>query len=115
MGEPDAAFGAGYGGMTKPASEKNRPACGFLRREERYRRWDMFGRKKKDTGRVAYDPGAVYPALRCSICTGEQVGGLKRLDGGGFEELMLIRNDADLAAFRRRLGLSADEEIEKFY
>ena len=53
--------------------------------------------------------------MRCSICTGEAVAGLRNRSTGRFEELMLIKNDADLAEFRNMLGLAADEEIAKFY
>ena len=53
--------------------------------------------------------------MRCSICTGEAVAGLRNRSTGHFEELMLIKNDADLAEFRSMLGLAADEEIAKFY
>lgn len=37
----------------------------------------MFGRKKKETERIVFDPSKQYPAIRCSICTGEQVAGFR--------------------------------------
>lgn len=37
--------------------------------------------------------------LKCSICNGEQVAGFKDLDTGHFDEIMLIRNAADLDSF----------------
>ena len=53
------------------------------------------------------------PALRCSICTGEQVAGFKNLSDGKFEETMLIRNESDLQAFCEQYGIT--ESIEKIY
>lgn len=53
------------------------------------------------------------PVIRCSICTGEQVAGFQRIDDGGFEEVMLIRSEADLRAFREQYGITGD--IEKIY
>lgn len=71
----------------------------------------MFRRKKKDA-RIPYDPAAQKPVIRASICTGEQVGGLKDLQTGKFTDLMLIRDESDLLAFRAMVGTS---EIEKEY
>ena len=73
----------------------------------------MFHRKKKNTVSTAYDPAKMRPALRCSICTGEQVAGFQRLDDGGFEEVMLIRNEADLRLFREQYNIVGS--IEKIY
>lgn len=72
-----------------------------------------FSRKKKPTPLKHYDPAFKRPALRCSICTGEQVAGFKRLSDGKFEEVMLIRNESDLQAFREQYGIT--ENIEKIY
>ena len=73
----------------------------------------MFHRKKKTPSFRQYDPSVCCPVLRCSICTGEQVAGFRRLDDGKFEEVMLVRNDADLAVFREEYGITG--EIEKIY
>ena len=75
----------------------------------------MFGRKKTEKQRIQFEPSEQAPAMRCSICTGEAVAGLRNRSTGHFEELMLIRNDADLAEFRSMLGLAADEEVARFY
>ena len=72
-----------------------------------------FSRKKKPTPPKTYDPALQRPANRCSICTGEQVAGFKNLSDGKFEEVMLIRNEADLQAFREQYGIT--EDIEKIY
>ena len=75
----------------------------------------MFPRfsKKKKAALTAYNPAIKRPALRCSICTGEQVAGFKNLSDGKFEEVMLIRNESDLQAFREQYGITGN--IEKIY
>lgn len=73
----------------------------------------MFHRKKKSSISMSYDPNVYVPAIRCSICTGEQVAGFKNLSDGRFEEVMLIRSSADLEEFRERYGITGD--IEKIY
>ena len=64
----------------------------------------MFSRKtvkKKD-----YDKENLRPVLKCSICTGEQVAGFKNIHTGKFEEIMLIRNEKDLQAFKEQYGVT---------
>ena len=63
----------------------------------------------------AYDPAAQRPALRCSICTGEQVAGFVDNATGHFAEVQLIRSPGDLEAFRRRYGIPPDYALEKIY
>lgn len=60
-----------------------------------------------------YDRERLEPALRCSICTGEQVAGFLEKGSHHFEEVMLIRNDADLRSFCEQYGLT--EPPRKFY
>lgn len=66
--------------------------------------------KKKKT-KLSYDKENQIPALKCSICNGEQVAGFKDIRTGKFEEIMLIRNDKDLSDFRELYGISAIEKI----
>lgn len=73
----------------------------------------MFLKKRNTITSKTYDPALRRPALRCSICTGEQVAGFKNLSDGKFEEVMLIRNEADLQAFREQYGITGN--IEKIY
>lgn len=78
----------------------------------------LWKREKKDTasaavGPAAYDPAVKKPLIKASICNGEQVAGFKDLHTGAFEEIMLIRNEADLAAFKRQYGIT--DKIEKIY
>lgn len=74
--------------------------------------FSLFSKKKKPESK-AYDPALKRPVLRCSICTGEQVAGFKNLSDGKFEEVMLIRNESDLQAFREQYGITGN--IEKIY
>ncbi len=49
-------------------------------------------------------PATQQPALRCSICTGEQVAGFISPDGH-FEDVQLIRTPQELNAFRARYSI----------
>lgn len=71
-------------------------------------------RKKNDnlTNNIPYDPDTQYPVIRSSICTGEKVAGFKSKTGGGFTEVMLIRNNEDLYKFKKMYGL---DEIKTEY
>lgn len=69
-------------------------------------------RKREDGFPTDFDRAQYKPVLRCSICTGEQVAGFKNLATGKFEEVTLIRNEQELAAFKERYGIS---ELSKEY
>lgn len=69
----------------------------------------MFKKKYK---KKTYDIENKRPVIRCSICTGEQVAGFKNVNTGHFEDIMLIRNSADLDEFMRMYGIT---EITKEY
>ena len=60
-----------------------------------------------------YDKSTHKPAIRASICTGEQVAGFVKLEDGSFIEDMLIRDNKDLEAFKKKYGISGN--IEKIY
>ena len=70
----------------------------------------LFSKKKQPL--ISYDPKSHYPVIRSSICTGEQVAGFKCRETGHFTEVMLIRGDKDLNAFKTMYNL---EEIKKEY
>lgn len=73
----------------------------------------MFGKKTgKKIPKLDYDKMQQKPVLHCSICTGEQVAGLKDLHTGRFQEVMAIRSPEDLERFRQMTGL---QEFEKEY
>lgn len=59
----------------------------------------MFGKRKTET--KSYDRENLRPVLKCSICNGEQVAGFKDIRTGKFQEIMLIRDEAELALFMK--------------
>ena len=60
-----------------------------------------------------YDKENLRPVLKCSICTGEQVAGFQNIHTGSFADVVLIRNENDLKAFKKQYGI--EEEITKIY
>lgn len=72
----------------------------------------MFGKRHKAITRLQYDREQKTPVIKCSICNGEQVAGLKHLKTGKFEEVMVIRNAKDLELFQEMCGMT---EIPKEY
>ena len=61
----------------------------------------------------SYDKENKKPAIKASICNGEQVAGFKDIHTGKIEEVMLIKNQTDLDVFKKMYGI--DGEIEKEY
>ena len=59
-----------------------------------------------------YDPEKQYPVIRQSICTGEKVAGFRDKAGGRFTEVMLIRGEKDLQAFKDRYRIEGDLKTE---
>ena len=72
---------------------------------------DLFRRKPSPV--IPYDHERLEPVLRCSICTGEQVAGFRDRQTGRFEEIQLVRTDADLQAFMDRYGI--EKPLERIY
>ena len=68
---------------------------------------------KKKQVTEAYDKENKKPVIKASICNGEQVAGFKDIHTCKIEEVMLIKNQADLDAFKKMYGI--DGEIEKVY
>lgn len=68
---------------------------------------------KKKTTSNSYDKENKKPIIKASICTGEQVAGFKDIHTGRIEEVMLIKNPADLEQFKTMYGI--EEEITKEY
>lgn len=71
----------------------------------------MFFNKNKT--RKSYDVQNKKPAIKASICNGEQVADFIDLGSGTFEDVMLIRDSSDLDEFRTTYGITG--EIEKVY
>ena len=72
----------------------------------------MFGKKKTNIPIIEYDPSAMLPIIKCSICNGEQVAGFKDIATGKFREVMLIKSSMDLELFKQTYGL---DKVEKEY
>ena len=60
-----------------------------------------------------FSPEQYTPVIRSSICTGEKVAGFKDKSTGSIKEVMLIRSDKDLQAFREKYHIT--DKIEKVY
>ena len=55
---------------------------------------------------------AEEPAIRCSICTGEQVAGFRDRRTGHFREVTLIKTPKDLETFKKDYGV---EDLKKIF
>ncbi len=73
----------------------------------------LFHRKTRAVTGPRFDPEKYTPVIRCSICTGEMSAGFRNRETGKTEEIMLIRDEKDLAAFREQYGIEGD--IQKVY
>lgn len=72
----------------------------------------MFGRKKKRIEKKSYDRENMKPILHASICTGETVAGFKNRQTGKFEEVMLIKSEADKELFKEIYDITDDIPTE---
>ena len=75
--------------------------------------WKKNGKDEAGSCKKSYDRENQKPVIRASICTGEQVAGFKNIHTGDFQEVMLIRDNADLVEFKSMYGI--EEKIEKIY
>ena len=72
----------------------------------------MFGRKKKRIEKKSYDRENMKPILHASISTGETVAGFKNRRTGKFEEVMLIKSEADKELFKEIYDITDDLPTE---
>ena len=72
----------------------------------------MFGRKKKRIEKKSFDRDNMKPILHASICTGETVAGFKDKRTGRFEEIMLIKSEADKELFKEIYDITTDLPTE---
>lgn len=73
----------------------------------------LFSKKSvKKLSTPPFDPSAEEPAIRCSICTGEQVAGFRNKHSGQFREVSLIKTQKDLDNFKKNYGV---EELKKIF
>lgn len=68
--------------------------------------------KRAEKKAVFYDKTGKTAVIRASICTGEKVAGFKDEATGKFEDMIVIRSDADLREFMSRYGVQ-ENEIKK--
>ena len=71
----------------------------------------MFGNKKAPKPIIPYDAETQTAVIRCSICTGEQVAGIRDNNTGHFTEVMLIKGQKELDTFMKMYGLDSVEKI----
>ena len=81
----------------------------FFKRENKKSEGTGGGRSFAKT----YDKDKVKPAIRCSICNGEQVAGFLNKKSGHFEEIALLKTPRDLEEFKKSYGSEGD--VEKIY
>lgn len=72
----------------------------------------MFGKRKSK--KVVYDKTGKIPVIRASICTGEKVAGFKDAVTGRFEDLMVIRTEADLKGFLKQYDVRQEEILKEW-
>ena len=71
----------------------------------------LFSKRSRSSA-MGWDPDKEFPVLKCSICNGDQVLGLKDKNTGEFTELACIKDSKELAEWKKTLGVS---EIPKEY
>ena len=74
--------------------------------------FQLFRKKPDPVPVYDYDPEKEKPIIKASICNGEQVAGFKDRKTGEFHEIMLIRDERELEAFKKAYQL---EHIDKEY
>lgn len=71
----------------------------------------MFFKKKSE--KLTYDKENKKPVIKASICNGEMVAGFQDIHTGAFDEVMLVKNDAEIADFMYLYGIT--EKVKKIY
>ena len=71
----------------------------------------FFKQKTKEVPKPPFDPDTEEPAIRCSICTGEQVAGFRNKTTGHFREVALLKTPKDLEDFKKDFGVSDCKKI----
>lgn len=74
----------------------------------------MFPWKKQKNEVPAFPSEDYEPVIRCSICTGEKVACMRNRHTGRLQEISLLREPEDLAAFCRAYHIEA-ETIKTVY
>lgn len=74
----------------------------------------MFWNRKPKQPKKTFDRSKRRPVIRMSICTGEQTACFQELETGKLNEVMLLRDSQDKAAFMAEYGIR-EEELEIVY
>ena len=72
------------------------------------------GKKRPAPDKIIYNPSAMSPAIRASICTGEQTAGFISRETGAFTGVMLINSPEDRKRFCKEFGVK-DTDIKIIY
>ena len=72
------------------------------------------GKKRPAPNKIIYNPSAMSPAIRASICTGEQTAGFISRETGAFTGVMLINSPEDRKRFCKEFGIK-DTDIKVIY
>lgn len=72
------------------------------------------GKKRPAPDKIIYNPSAMSPAIRASICTGEQTAGFISRETGTFTGVMLINSPEDRKRFCKEFGVK-DTDIKIIY
>ena len=76
--------------------------------------FQLFSRRNEEPVKKYYDLEKQRPAIRCSICTGEQVACMRSRSTGKLHEVMFLRIPEDLEVFCRNYGVRP-EDLRKVY
>ncbi len=68
---------------------------------------------KKSKVKKTYDHTNQKHGIRASICNGEQVAGFLDIPTGDFNEVTLVKSQAEVEEFKKMYGIEG--EIEKIY
>lgn len=74
----------------------------------------MFWNRRPKQPVKTFDRTKKRPVIRASICTGEQVACFQDVATGRLEEILLLRDDKDKAAFLAEYGIR-EEELKIVY
>lgn len=72
----------------------------------------MFRKKKAAPQSIEYDRNLETPAIKCSICNGEQVAGFLNKKTGKFRESVCIHNARELEEFKAGCSVT---DVKKIY
>ncbi len=72
--------------------------------------FSLFSHPSKSR-KSSFAPEQYRPALRVSICTGEQTAGFQDRQTGAFVDVMQVRGERELADFCREYGVDKGEIV----